>query len=428
MIAKDLSINVPCVVSDRVSTDQVTDRFEGGFTPVIKIKSPIGESTICELEKVLEGDSNFCFGIGVLGGNEETDRRIDIITRMRDEFQERCSLVIEAEMGSAVGQKNREYGGIISCISHEQYEEVWNRNLEAADKINQTLKKLGFSLSIENNPRPTYASLSNVNGSRTDFHVNPRQQGRWSPFPEFEGKFFADSLEIKMLLEQLQGAGLSLDMEHLVETCQFGNIFNLQENAGILYFRDLSGLQKESLRSYGLQFQDGDELFDYSGLTDSEAGFLGRFGFIIRKDQPLVYKRKLTFRKELGILMAAKIRINSVIPGFQVYQTLVDRRNGRDIRIIGSHLPGITKQYIHDSDLRERLSKEIRPIHALSWDLICEKEVNNLGIEPGIDDEQEVLFSGKGWRKQMIETISQMRENLYCPQQSPGFKEKPFYF
>jgi len=152
------------------------------------------------------------------------------------------------------------------------------------------------------------------------------------------------------------------------------------------------------------------------------------YGYVVRKDQPLVYERKVTLKDELDCIAKSEIQLRSITPGFQVWQGISDVRNGENVLIIGSHLPGLTRKYVNDDIVRQDLQDKSRTIHALSLKFMKRKIIKVVELEPEIDNGKKKVHSGPPWPEETKEMERQMKENFALAEQGKVDMSKgPFY-
>ncbi|MCX6775179.1 MAG: hypothetical protein NTY99_03790, partial [DPANN group archaeon] len=254
---------------------------------------------------------------------------------------------------------------------------------------------------------------------------HPRWQGRWSAEPYFNGTMLADALDARKIIRNLRSSNMQLDMEHLVQTIQWGNIFSLESAPDrILKFKDLDEERRIVLESYGMHFNEADAVFDYKTMSTEEQRFLDEFGYVFKTGQPLVYQNKLTLKNQLADLL--NIPVASITPGFQVYQGVFDVIDGKRTVVIGSHLPGITKHYVKNVSMRGILKEKLKSTHRMTWQFMKQKNIKDVEIEAHVDDGTNLVYDGPAWSIQANEARKQLIEDFSISEKS-RFSTEPYY-
>nr|AQS29455.1 hypothetical protein [uncultured archaeon]AQS29483.1 hypothetical protein [uncultured archaeon] len=416
-MAKDLVFHAPCVVNDKVGTAQLRQRLEMGFAPSIIYRGNLSEKTIDELRGTIrETNKSISFDFGEAKEDQKYSDMLAFISHLCSDFPN-VERAVGIKPGSAVGYSAFTGRGIPFSIG--EYKQAFAKHSEFLRRLAEEADNLDLSFELENRPEPNYAFFPDGNHGSVPIDTAPRWGGKWSPFVQFIGTFGASYKNIQKIISSMDGgASLHLDLEHLAQTCQWGSVFNFgRMHTGILRIGDLTVDERQAMVSCGIEGEDEEVLVDYLNLTKDEESFLDDFGFVFRTGQPPVYGRRLTLCGELDNLRS-NVPVDGITPGFQVYQGLIDE--GR--YVIGSHMPGITEQYIKDPELRRRLTGEIREIHQ-AGKLFMEKEgITDVEIEFQIDDGQRTVYDGPEWEAQTREGLRQLKDNL---KDKPS--EKPFY-
>lgn len=417
-----LVFQAPSIIDPELA--QIDSRVKEGYMPYVmvtrlppkedKVKTAAFEENVKKFLKYIQNnnvavsfDIGNCFGKPV----EESIERLKVVDSIRKQAPEHISKGIKMKCDSAVAfPKATILEPGVNCT---QYESAHQKTLDAMKQLYAAAQRLGVALEIENRPRPDY-TLADKKTPKNILDPQIRWNNEWSARPKFEVEVFSDASEIVGFMREFENAKLQLDIEHLVQNIQYGNIFSLENaNDGILKAGDLNDEQKKILRSYGIPCKDSQVIFDYSKLSREEIKFLKKFGYVIRKDQPLIYERKVTLEGELETIVENQTPLRSISPGFQVYQGFYDIRDGKEVLLIGSHMPGIISKYIKNDEVRVSLQEKIRAIHALVWNFIKKNGIKIIELEPQVDDGTKTVYSGQKWSKQTSEMVSQIKENLF---------------
>jgi hypothetical protein len=419
---ESLCIHSACMAGEERGYQQMKDRIALGFMPKIILKDPLKGKEVSTIEKIASEHhaKGISFDMGICTGARPLEDHLKIIGSVEKliGINERYSKIIGAKLSSALAAQE-ESASLRSPITMEEYEERFLADIELMKHVSEYLQNRGLSLSLENRPRPNYSYSADSRLLKPD--PQPRWDGRWSAIPRFIGTFFSSADEINAVLGALPGVGLDLDLEHLCQTVQWGNIFNLEiSEQGVLRYGDLTDEQKESMVHCGLTHDDNDVLFDYKNLTAKEQYFLENFGFAIRKGEPLVYARQLFLDQEAELLKG--VRITEITPGFQVYQGLryvIDSEH--EILTIGSHMPGIQQRYVKDPELVIGLSRKLEPIYALAWCIMERHDIGDILLEIQVDDTQKPVYEGEKWKEQ-AETAKRQALSLFRTATEQGFR------
>lgn len=404
---KQLTFQAPSVIDPELA--QIKSRVDDGYLPyVIYTKEQPVEIKEKFLKYISENKVNVSFDIGncFARGMETTLALLDSVCDMQKRQPELISNGIKMKCDAAVNFPKEFI--LTPGIDMNQYIDVHSQTIRKMAELHEAAQKRGVVLEIENRPRPEY--------SFKDERVSPDPQIRWganwSAVPKFTAEVFSDADEILNMTRRFPSTRLQLDIEHLSQNTQYANIFNF-ENArnGRLRFGDLTKEQKQIMSTYGFNMEAEDVIFDYT-LTKGEELILDDFGYVLRKDQPLVYKKKVTLEDELHKLMMQSNGMRSITPGFQVYQGFFDIRDGKHVLLIGSHMPGITERYVKDAEVREDLTSKIKTIHALAYKVIDKMRINVVELEPQVDDGTKVVYFGPSWSEQAREMVKQIKENF----------------
>jgi len=417
-----LEFHAPCSIIDGLS--QLKNRVKNCFVPSIIMRQlPSGE-VLDSLDAYLErGDvREVGFNIGYcLPERRDLEKKlIDTIASIRDKFPGIVTSEIDIKFGVDVNVRTH-----LSPLDSRSYLEVYRENVEHVRQLLAHSVRRGLGFNIENDPSPSFAFSPAGSGITPDPY--PRWGGAQSAVPALAGSFFSYSGNMIPILIDLQGVDLQLDLEHLGQTVQWGNIFNLDTYGERPRVGDLVSAHQDALRNYGFNFDGEERLFDYSQLSDEENQLLEKFGYVVREGQPIVYRRRLTLENELSRLQEDSVRISSITPGFQVYQSYFDTINSTNTLVMGSHLPGITPKYFRDPAVRNEWERKIKSIHALCLGFMEAKGIRKVEIEPVLDDGKKLVYEGHAWDEQINTARTQLIDNFSEVQRGEKEYETPFY-
>lgn len=436
----DLKFHAPCVVNDGLGTSQLEERVALGYNPgIMGLAKVPSDDTISDLRRVIEESPELSFGFnfgGVKGKSTDYEDAVSMIAGIRDNFPGSVDATISMKFDSAVAY-GPEFNGVNATFSLSEYEAALERNIELVQGIAGLARSRGLSLGFENKPRPNFGVVleDQIDTTEIPLRVSPRwgtgrQKMTWSPWAQFIGSFFSDASEMVRISREIDGASLLPDIEHLAHVCQYANVMNLEvAEAGVLGVGALSDAQREALGNTGIDCsRDEAILFDYSNLSSPENDFLERHGIFFRPGQPLIYKERLTLRGELDKLSESGLPISEITPGFQVYQAIMDERNGQPALLIGSHMPGISEEYIASETVRDRLSREIRATHAVCYGFMQRNEIDSIEVESQMTDGEKIIYSGPEWIRQTGIAVHQLKDNLAAAERGEiDTNEGPYY-
>jgi hypothetical protein len=427
----------PCVVDEKYGINQMMSRVKAGYIPIVNLKNKWSQNVIDAFDHFFithDYIKNVKFDIGTCSGEErDLGGLIDFIATLRDKHPTNFSGGVEVKLGSAINPNTKNLD-TRSSISLDFFNNEYEKNIDEINCLNKKAWNKGLHLELENRPRPNYGFSRDGEGITKDPY--PRWNN-WSAEPRFIGTFFANSQDIINVLSNIRGAKLALDIEHLCQTVQWGNIFNLEQGCR-RYYGQLSEPQKNSLKNYGMKLDDNSLLFDYSDpsnpekllLSEKESCFMKKYGFVLREGQPVVYEKKLTLFDEMWkIFWSPRIEPKtyaSITPGFQVYQGFLDKIDGEEKLVIGSHMPGITERYIKNPKLRESYAKQVHAIHSLCLRHMSNVKVKEVIIEPMMDDGKQPIYKGPEWKAQMKEAKKQLLHNF--KNENVNIQDRPFYY
>ena len=427
---ENLVFQAPSVIDSQLS--QIKARVDDGYLPYVIISKHVAEEDVGKFLKYIQKNNvNISFEIGNCFGRpiETSIMLLNLVNSIREQAPEQISSGIKMKCDPAVASLgNSILTPGINCL---QYKEVSRKTIAGMKLLHKESQKLGIVLEIENRCRPIYAQIG-FNASSLypeTIDPSPRWAGKVSALPRFEAGIFSDAKEIVNFINQFENTKLQLDIEHLGQNAQYGNIFTLANaRNGILRARDLNSEQRQILRTYGINAKNSDVLFDYSRINEEEMKFLKRFGYIMRENQPMVYERRVTLKDELDEILKNGASLRSITPGFQAYQGIFDVRDGKEILTVLSHLPGITERYVKNPVIRKSLSDKLKPVHALTLDFMEKNAINVVELEPHIDDGKKVVFYGPSWSEQTKEMTRQIKENFELAEHGKiDMSKGPFY-
>lgn len=405
-----IRFSIPCAVSDKMGTGQLESRLKLGFDAKVMIKSPFDNTRAEVLDIIAEHPlTEFHLDVGEYTQKQPflEDKTIGFL-REASKY-ENVSRVVEAKFGKTIKEKPKP--GIVSIYSAEDYMKSIDENISWGMSLANLMGSLGFEIGFENRPRHNYTKISDANRENVKPYLHPAWGGAWSAEPDNDGAHGCNAQEIIYLHKQCGGKSVPLDIEHLVQTCQWG-LFSLERGlcakAG-----DLSEPERKILKENNLYSDDNDVLWDLrGGYKMDEEECLENYGFIIRQGQPLVYKERLTLEGELDKL-ATGLNIPSLTPGFQVYQGLA-MKDGR--LFIGSHMPGIQSGIMTQEQEAQWRENLISIYHLLHEKLITPLEINSIELEPQCYDAEKPVYSGCTWERQAndakIQTTQILQESL----------------
>ncbi|MEK6886900.1 MAG: hypothetical protein AABW88_03640 [Nanoarchaeota archaeon] len=427
---ENLMFQAPSIIDSRLS--QIKARVDDGYLPYVIVTKPVAKEDVQKfLKYVKKNNINISFEIGNCFGRplETSIMLLNIVDSIRKQAPEQISRGIKIKCDPAIIYLGNSI--LMPSIGCSQYEGVYCKTISAMKQLHKKSQKLGIILEVENRARPMYTEIG-VNAVYLDQKTadpNIRWGGKCSALPKFEAGIFSDAKEIVNFIGQFENTKLQLDIEHLGQTAQYGNIFTLANaKNGILKTGDLNAEQREILRTYGIDIKNNSILFDYSKMTRKEITFLKRFGYTLRENQPMVYERKVTLKGELEEIRKNKLQVSTITPGFQVYQGIFDVQNGKETLTISSHLPGITEMYIKNATIRNSLADKLKPVHALTLDFMKKSVINVVELEPHINNGKKSVFYGHSWSEQTKEMVRQLKENFELAEQGKISTSKgPFY-
>jgi len=439
----NITWHAPCGIDDKQRLAQFVSRVEGGWTPTIGLKAPLSPDLTAQLAQYVKDYDvkgvMFDLGIGVCKGEDKGrplfGPRVNYIAARVQQDPDHFSPTVLIKLDSSLNV-SREDLDLNAKISGPDHLAALERTVDDLAWIAAYAQDRELRIAVENRPEPNYGYHPEGKLPRPDPEPrwkNAKGQTIWSAVPRFTGSFASNAQEILYILSRVPGVALNLDMEHLSQVAGPGHIFNL-ENApeGRLRYGDLTSEQQWGLQNLGLSYREEDVLFDLTDIRDEERDMLASLGYLVREGQPRIYGHRLTLEGEVRRLAdAAKaggLDIELLTPGFQVYQGMLDTRNGQDTLIIGSHLPGITPRYIHDAGLRLKLMREIMPVHALARLLIESAGVRDLEVEIQVDDGEKVVYQGPIWEADAAEARRQTEQNLLVAGEGHTYVQLPYYF
>lgn len=417
---KSIRYHVPCVIGGEVPLSQLEDRVAIGVIPSIHFRKKFTDEEISSFEDYIRKNNvrGVSFNLGPYNPYRTLEEYEYFLNTIRD-LADRNPGYIERTAGIKYGSifdPSRPVLSLSSPIDLESYESNYKRFVQGVQKISQLAQTKGISLEVENGPNPGFDY--DPNGEKVKGDTHPRWGKVWYARPAFSGELCASATEIVRLLMGLENPRLELDLEHLVQTCQYGNIYNLEQaRDGVLKLGDLTPEQKQGFQNYDLGIQDDNSvLFDFTNLTKKEEEFLEESGYTIRMGQPLVYKKRLDLVTQLGYIFTKQterlINISSITPGFQVYQGFWDIIDGKKVLTVGSHMPGISRRYVKDQGVRANLTRQVRFIHQFAFDFMYGTNTRDVEIGPQLDDGSRVQYGGSVWREQVTSAIDQLEDNF----------------
>lgn len=400
---------VPCAIDDGPDgLSQLEHRLQTGFYPNVALKGAIKDNLPALSHLIDSYGRRVSFNMQTHSGREKEKymQVLDFVAALRENHGEL--------IGEAVGIKAAEKFiegpyNLRSTVGAEAYAAGVERNHTVFYELAHYADHLDLRLELENRPHPNYVKAADRPGTPAD--PAARWSGSWVPALQTDGTLTASSKEIIAFLRSVQNGVLQLDLEHLAQTCQYGFIFNLERaSSGVLRLGDLDEPAKALLRSQYPELE-GDVLLDYRGMSRAESKHLERYGYTVREGQPLVYEKRLTLLDE-ALTLADTLSITAVTPGFQPYAIIEDERDGRPVRIIGSHLPGIHPQYIHNPHVRAALESKANSLHWLAQTVMVRNGVLDIELEPQLDDGSKPVYEGRVWEEQMAYAQRQLLENF----------------
>jgi hypothetical protein len=411
MEIEELTFHYPCLVGSGVGLKQLESRLQAGFIPSLIIRKHLSADEIKQLEPQLHGEVSFDIGACPPPSIEACPKFISYIGKLADEYGFKPEICYKFGLAGKPGQ-----------FDLQSYQKAYEKHLKVIQQHRELAASHGATILLENDPRPDYTfgdKLPNPD-------PYPRWQGKWSAAPCFNGTMLADAADIKKIIGNVKDSKLQLDMEHLGQTVQWGNIFSLESAPDrILKFKDLDAERRVVLESYRMHFNETDTVFDYKTMSTDEQRFLDEFGYVFRAGQPLVYQNKLTLKKQLNDVL--EIPISSITPGFQVYQGVFDVIDGKRTVVIGSHLPGITKHYVKNVSMRAILKEKLKSTHRMVWQFMENKNIKDVEIEAHVDDGTNLVYDGPAWSIQANEARSQLLENFKLAKNGSRFCTEPYY-
>jgi hypothetical protein len=408
-----LTFHYPCLVGSGVGLKQLESRLRTGFEPSLIIRNLLTADEIKQLEPQLRGEVSFDIGACPRPSVETFPALIKHIGNLAKEYSFTPSICYKFGLAGRPGQ-----------FDLGTYQKNYDAHLDIIKQHRDIAASYGATIVLENDPRPDYTFGTDLAAP----DPQPRWQGKWSATPCFNGTMLSSAKDITDIVSEIKGSKLQLDIEHLAQTVQWGNIFNLQSaKDNILRYKDLDTGRQEILETYGMNLKENNIVFDYSNMSTEEQRFLDRFGYIFRPGQPPVYQNKKTLESELKDIVP--VPITSVTPGFQVYHAINEVVNGKKMQVIMSHLPGITTQYIHNDSRRGIIAQMLRPIHKMVWQFMENKNIKDVEIEAHVDDGQKLVYDGPAWEAQAMEARKQLRWNFMRAKGdiADEFSIEPFY-
>lgn len=391
----------PCALPEG-NTSQLEERLALGYHPHISLRESLPRHALAQVAQMLN-DSSAVARFNLQDCSAETapeDYRAAIESVA--EIVARAPGNVLPSLGLKAGRAVHGQATLLSPIGAAELQSFWERTKDLLSEMHQLASGYDLRLEFENPPQPNFGRHPSL-----PVDPSPRWSGKWSPVPVFDGAFSASSKDIAELLGSLPDAQLQLDIEHLVQTVEYGHVFAIDGGPHRRLVGDLEPQQLSLLERYG-ERDPKEVLFDYEGMSDSEHSFLHEHGYTVRKGQPLVYDKRLSFRRELDAVLMHPI--TTITPGFQVYQLIHDDGPMDAIPRIGSHMPGIHPRYVHAHALREELLDKVACIHQYLWQRVRQTSIEFVELEPQIDGGAGPVYGGAVWAEHMRFAADQLRE------------------
>lgn len=255
---EELIFQAPSIIDPQLV--QLRSRVENGYMPYVIVTKPVAEEHIKKFIRYIRDNKvNVSFEIGsYLGEPIETSiMLLNHVDEIRRQLPKQISSGIKAKVVPAITYPGSEI--LRPGVDCGQYREVHRKTREEMKKLYDEAQGLGVTLEIENRARPLFTEKG-FNIDCLDQKVidpTPRCEGILSALPRFEANVFGDAREIVNFLKDFKDTRLQLDIEHICQNAQYGNIFTFANRKNrVLRVGDLNKEQKEILITYGINFDD----------------------------------------------------------------------------------------------------------------------------------------------------------------------------
>ncbi|MBW2988494.1 hypothetical protein DRJ48_05125 [Candidatus Woesearchaeota archaeon] len=256
------------------------------------------------------------------------------------------------------------YSRLDCTFDISKYREVFKRALSRLSELRERYN--GIALVIENVGQINF----DVAPSRAEIPEFTKSDSRWGGTRWLPRELQLGDVGCGWDLVALakQGFDVCIDVEHLQQTVEYSNVFNVQRQLGSLVWF-----------GQGNYFEEG--------------------RIYIAEGKPILYKEELDLSEFIAELQG-NIRICHL--GGQTSMIFYDEYNGRRVPRIGSHMPiyfpGDENPYVRDKVLAERMARECK-----EWFYEVLPALHAAGCRKGVFEIEVGSQTGPEWR-QAIET------------------------